>query len=121
MLRLIISIFFLVILAVLIALNLGHNTSFNFYGLKLQEIPVMVIAILSFVVGVLYSFVYYFSNYLAKMSKNRIKKKGMLVKTREMELEEKEEELKIMNNSHQPAQEQKTVTSKNKRAEVRKR
>jgi len=107
MFRLIIGILFLVILAVLIVLNLGYDTSFNFYGWKFQDIPVMVIAILSFVLGVIYSFVNYVNNYLAKMSKNKIKKQGMFVRTRERELQKKEDELREKKIPHQLAKEKK--------------
>ncbi|MDA3941249.1 MAG: hypothetical protein PF693_18385 [Spirochaetia bacterium] len=93
MFRLIVSVFSLVILAVLIVFNLEYRTSFSFYGLELADIPVMVVAILSFALGVVYSFVFYLTNFLAKKSKNRMIEKGKVAKNREQKLDNKEKEI----------------------------
>lgn len=69
--RLVISLVLLIVLAVLIVLNLEYATTFNFFGSKLDNIPVIVIALLSFVLGVVYSFLYYFINLLAKKGKTQ--------------------------------------------------
>lgn len=90
MFRVILSIIVLVILVVLIVLNLGFNTSFNLFGWKFEEIPVTAVALVSFAVGVLYSFAYYLSRYFSKISKTRSRKRGEQVKAREQELKEKE-------------------------------
>jgi uncharacterized integral membrane protein len=90
MFRVILSIVVLVILVVLIVLNLGYTTSFNVFGRKFEEIPVTAVALVSFAVGVLYSFAYYLSRYLSKISKTRSRKRGEQVKVREQELKEKE-------------------------------
>jgi uncharacterized integral membrane protein len=93
MFRVILSIVVLVILVVLIVLNLGYTTSFNLFGWKFEEIPVTAVALVSFAVGVLYSFAYYLGRYLSKISKTRSRKRGEQVKAREQELQEKEREL----------------------------
>jgi uncharacterized integral membrane protein len=93
MFRVILSIIVLVILVVLIVLNLGYTTSFNLFGWKFEEIPVTAVALVSFAVGVLYSFAYYLGRYLSKISKTRSRKRGEQVKAREQELKEKEREL----------------------------
>jgi len=86
MFRVILSIVLLVILVVLIVLNLGYTTSFNLFGWKFEEIPVTAIALVSFAVGVLYSFAYYLGRYFSKISKAKFRKRGEQVKTREREL-----------------------------------
>ena len=88
MFRVILSIVLLVILVVLIVLNLGYTTSFNLFGWKFEEIPVTAIALVSFAVGVLYSFAYYLGRYFSKISKAKFRKRGEQVKTREQELKE---------------------------------
>ena len=93
MFRVILSIVLLVILVVLIVLNLGYNTSFNLFGWKFEDIPVTAVALVSFAVGVLYSFAYYLSRYFSKISKTKFRKRGEQVKAREQELKEKEREL----------------------------
>jgi phosphoglycerate-specific signal transduction histidine kinase len=93
MFRVVLSIVLLVILVVLIVLNLGYTTSFNVFGRKFEEIPVTAVALVSFAVGVIYSFAYYLGSYLARISKTRFRKRGEQVKVREQELKEKEREL----------------------------
>jgi uncharacterized integral membrane protein len=93
MFRVILSIILLVILVILIVLNLGYTTSFNLFGWKFEEIPVTAVALVSFAVGVLYSFAYYLGRYFSKISKSKSKKRGEQVKAREQELKEKEREL----------------------------
>jgi uncharacterized integral membrane protein len=93
MFRVILSIVLLVILVVLIVLNLGYTTSFNVFGWKFEEIPVTAVALVSFAVGVLYSFAYYLGRYFSRISQTKFKKRGEKVKAREQELKEKEKEL----------------------------
>jgi len=88
MFRVILSIVLLVVLVVLIVLNLGFTTSFNLFGWKFEEIPVTAVALVSFAVGVLYSFAYYLGRYFSKISKAKFRKRGEQVKTREQELKE---------------------------------
>jgi uncharacterized integral membrane protein len=93
MFRVILSIVILVIVVVLIVLNLGYTTSFNFFGWKFEQIPVTAVALVSFAVGVLYSFAYYLGRYLNRISKKRSQKRGEQVKAREQELEDRQREL----------------------------
>ena len=88
MFRVILSIVLLVVLVVLIVLNLGFTTSFNLFGWKFEEIPVTAVALVSFAIGVLYSFAYYLGRYFSKISKAKFRKRGEQVKTREQELKE---------------------------------
>ena len=90
MFRVILSIVLLVVLGVMIVLNLGYTTSFNLFGWKFEEIPVTAVALVSFAVGVLYSFAYYLGRYFSKISKAKSRKRGEQVKIREQELKEEE-------------------------------
>jgi len=102
MFRVILSIVVLVILVVLIVLNLGYTTSFNVFGRKFEEIPVTAVALVSFAVGVLYSFTFYLSNYLTKISKQKLKAKSRFTKVKEKELKEREENLEFVEEESAP-------------------
>ncbi len=93
MFRVILSIVLLVIVVVLIVLNLGYTSSFNLFGWKFEEIPVTAVALVSFAVGVLYSFAYYLGRYLNRISKKRFQKRDEQVKVREQELKDRRKEL----------------------------
>ena len=69
MIRLIIGVVILVILAVLFALN-GRNTStVNLFGYEAKDVPVIAVAIVSFVLGVLYSLVLYLLRFIDRRRK----------------------------------------------------
>ncbi len=95
MFRVILSIVLLVLVVVLIVLNLGdaYTTSFNLFGWKFEQIPVTAVALVSFAVGVLYSFAYYLGRYLSRISKKRSQKRDEQVKAREQELNDRQREL----------------------------
>jgi uncharacterized integral membrane protein len=75
MFRVIVSIVFLVLIAVLIVLNIGNASTFNFYGFSFPDVPVIVVAILSFVAGVLYSFLFYAIRFLDRKRRERLKER----------------------------------------------
>ena len=58
MAQIIFNIIFLLILAMVIILNMGHRTSINLFFQEFEDIPVVVIVFLSFILGVLYAFCY---------------------------------------------------------------
>jgi uncharacterized integral membrane protein len=93
MARVILSIVFLLILAVVIVLNIGNVTAFNVFGWKVEGFPVTAIAIVSFVLGVLYSFLYYLLRYFSKMRRERMAKRGKELKDREQSLKLKEKSM----------------------------
>jgi len=70
--RIVFSLVVLVVIATLIVLNAGSVAPFNLFGHTFAEVPVIVIAICGFVVGVLYSFVYYLMRAVAKMRRARL-------------------------------------------------
>ena len=73
--RIVFSIVVLVVIAALIVLNAGAVAPFNLFGHTFTGVPVIVIAICGFVVGVLYSFVYYLMRAVAKLRRARMQGK----------------------------------------------
>jgi uncharacterized integral membrane protein len=69
MVRIIVTAVLVVLLAVLVAFNLRFTTSVSIYGALFEEVPVMVIALLSFALGVTYSLVLYTERYLSRRRK----------------------------------------------------
>ena len=94
MVRLIINIVFLVILAVFIALNAPYKTSVNIFGFKVEDVSVVAVIIVTLVIGVVYSFFFYASNYLVKMRKQKLKARDQSSKELARELQGKEEDRK---------------------------
>ena len=93
MARIIFSIIFLVALAILIVMNVGSSTSVNVFGWKVEELSVTVVAIVSFVAGVIYSFVFYLISYLERGRKDRLAKRKQKLKNQELELKTREQEV----------------------------
>ena len=69
MVRIIVTAVLVVLLAVLVAFNLRFTTSVSIYGAQFEDVPVMVIALLSFALGVMYSLVLYTERYLSRRRK----------------------------------------------------
>jgi len=66
MIRIISTTILIVLLAVLVAFNLRYTTSISIYGVEFTGVPVMVIALLSFALGVVYSLFLYVGRYLRR-------------------------------------------------------
>ena len=58
MAQIILNIIFLLVLATVIILNVGNKTSINLFFREYQDVSVVVIVFLSFILGVLYAFCY---------------------------------------------------------------
>ena len=112
MLQLIISIFFLIILAVLMALNLRHNTTFNLFGWLLQDIPVMIVVMFSFVLGVVQAFIFYLVYYFGKMNKHGAGKPRGLFRDRKQEPNPNVKEPAILHTSSPSDIEHQSITSR---------
>ncbi len=93
MARIIITVIFLIAIAVLIILNIGSNAPVNVFGWKVEEMPVSVVAIVSFVVGVLYSFIFYLMSYIERGRRDRMDKRKKKLKSQEAELKSREQEV----------------------------
>jgi uncharacterized integral membrane protein len=94
MFRVIITIIILILFAVLIVLNVGNTSAFNLYGINFQNVPAIVVAILSFVAGVLYSFLFYVIHFLDRRRRERLKDRARKVRAREVKADDMDEEQK---------------------------
>lgn len=93
MFRIIITVVFLIAFAVLIVLNIGATADVNVFGWKTEALSVPVVAIVSFVAGVVYSFVFYLLSYLERGRRERLEKKKKKLKTQAAELKTREQEV----------------------------
>ncbi len=93
MVRLILSIVFLVIIAVFILLNIDYKTSINLFGAKFEQVPIVLVVLITFVVGILYSFIYYVMSYFTKLSRTRLSVQSRLNKDKEKQLRQREKKL----------------------------
>jgi uncharacterized integral membrane protein len=84
--RVIFSVVLLVLLTVLIVMNLGPTTPVNLFGAKFANIPVVAVAMLSFVLGVVYSLFLYVGQYIHRSSRERLAKRHRDVEERERKL-----------------------------------
>jgi uncharacterized integral membrane protein len=98
--RILFSIVSLVVLSIVIVMNAGLTTGFNLLGWQFEDVPVVVIAIVSFVAGAIYSFVFYLSSYLSRsrkeklaMQKERLKSQEQSMKTKDETLKEREKQM----------------------------
>lgn len=92
MARIILSIIFLVVIAILIVMNLGAVADVNLFGWQVEELPVTAVAIVSFVAGVLYSFIFYVMSYLERGRRDRLAKKKQKLKEQETQLKNREQQ-----------------------------
>jgi uncharacterized integral membrane protein len=76
MVRLITSAVILVILGILIILNLNNRSTINLFGARLENVSVIVIALVGFVLGILYSVALYITSRYAKRRKASSGKKA---------------------------------------------
>jgi uncharacterized integral membrane protein len=85
--RIIFSVVLLVLLTVLIVMNLGPTAPINLFGAKFDKIPVVAVAMLSFVLGVVYSLFLYVGQYVHRTSRERLAKRHRDVEERERKLD----------------------------------
>jgi cell shape-determining protein MreC len=89
--RIILTIVFLVALAVLIILNIGATAAVNVFGWTIEELSVTVVALVGFVAGVLYSFIFYFMSYIERGRRERLARRKQKLKNQEEELKSREQ------------------------------
>lgn len=83
MFRIIFSAVLLVVLAVLVVLNLDSTSTVNLFGREFESVSVVAIGLVSFVAGVVYSFIIYLGNYIARGRRDRLSKREKTVKEKE--------------------------------------
>ena len=93
MVRLIVNSLFLVLMAVLVAMNVANKTTINLFGKQFEEVSVIVVILLSMVAGVLYSLLFFTLNRVLTFDRERWRDLKTLTKQKEKELESKERNL----------------------------
>lgn len=92
--RLILSVVMLALLAVVVAYNASSETAIALPGVQLENVSVVALALLSFVFGVVYSFLLYLFARLDRRRKERLKKMDRKLADKKGVLEDREDELK---------------------------
>lgn len=92
MVRIVVSVLLLIVLAVLVSFNLTFTTSVNLFGSRFDQVPVMAVALLSFVTGVLFSFFLYIGRFLHTRKREHLERRTKEVSERERKLAERETE-----------------------------
>ncbi|MCX7030217.1 MAG: LapA family protein [Spirochaetes bacterium] len=82
--RIIVTVALVVVFAVLVALNIGFTTSVNLFGNRLDNVPVVSVAALSFAVGVICSLFIYIGRSL-----HHRQKRGLADRDRDLAEREK--------------------------------
>jgi uncharacterized integral membrane protein len=106
MARLVFNIAFLIILAIFIALNVTNTTSVNVFGKTIENVSVVAVILLSIVLGVLYSFLFFLTHYLRRMSRERMREQQNYSREKERERRKREKEVDRMARERQPAAEE---------------
>jgi uncharacterized integral membrane protein len=94
--RLIVGVVILVLLGVLFGMNGANVTDLNLFGYRMQNVPVIGVAIAGFVLGVLYSFILYFMRFVDRRRRTSLQNRDRDVRDRERSLQDKEKQLKTL-------------------------
>jgi uncharacterized integral membrane protein len=86
MARVIASALLIVALAILVTFNLTFTSSFSLFGIRLEAVPTMAIALLSFAAGVVYSLFLYLARSLHARRARDVETRGKDLTRREKEL-----------------------------------
>lgn len=93
MFRLIIHIILLAVVVVFVALNVPYTTSVNLFTYMFEDVSTVAVVLVSFIVGIIYSFLIYLQNYFYKSGKKRQKERRDQTKIKEKELKTKEKKV----------------------------
>jgi uncharacterized integral membrane protein len=94
--RLIVGVLILVVLAVLFAMNAGNRTDLNLFGYRIEQVSVVIVAVASFILGVLYSFIVYFLRFIDRRRRAAMKSRDEQVRTRERAVKDQEKRLETL-------------------------
>ena len=92
--RIVVTIISVIAVAVVLVMNAGAQVDFNLLGWQLESVPVTVIAIGGFVLGVLYSFLFYVANFLSKGQRDRLAARRQKVRSKEQDIKSRDADLK---------------------------
>jgi uncharacterized integral membrane protein len=86
MVRIIVSVVFIVLLAVFVSMNLGFTASVNLFGARFNNVSVVAVAALSFALGIVYSLIIYVGRFFKHRAKQELA-------TRKKSLTEREKQI----------------------------
>lgn len=92
--RALFSIISLIALAVLIVLNINSTASFNLFGWQFEELAVPVLAIVSFVLGAFYTFLFYLSGYFSRLKKRKLERQKEKLKSQGQSVRQENQKLR---------------------------
>ncbi len=93
MFRIIIHIILLAVVVVFVALNVPYTTSVNLFTYLFEDISTVAVVLVSFIVGIIYSFLIYLQNYFYQSGKKRQKERRDQTRIKEKELKTKEKKI----------------------------
>jgi uncharacterized integral membrane protein len=93
MVRIILSIIFIIVIVLFVSFNVRNTTSLSFFGRPIEDVSVVSVALISFVIGILYSFIFYVASYFSKLRRGRLKAQEQLTRIKGKEIKEKEKKL----------------------------
>jgi uncharacterized integral membrane protein len=96
MIRLIVGVVILVVIAVLFALNGTNTTPLNLFGYRMENVPVIAVAVAGFVLGVLYSFILYFLRFVDRRRRTALKNRDQQVRSREQAVKDEQKRLETL-------------------------
>jgi uncharacterized integral membrane protein len=91
--RIILSIVFILIIVLFVSFNVRNTTSLSLFGKPIEDVSVVSVALISFVIGILYSFVFYVASYFAKQRTGRLKAQEQLSRIKGKEIKDREKKL----------------------------
>jgi len=91
--RIILSIVFIVVIVVFVSFNVRNTTSLSLFGKPIEDVSVVSVALISFVIGILYSFIFYAASYLSKQRRGRLRAQEQLTRIKGKEIKEREKKL----------------------------
>jgi uncharacterized integral membrane protein len=94
--RLIVGVLILILLGVLFAMNGTNVTNVNLFGYRMENVPIIAVAIAGFVLGVLYSFILYFMRFVSRRRRASRQDRDRAVRDRERTVQDREKQLETM-------------------------
>jgi uncharacterized integral membrane protein len=96
MVRIVLSIILIVLLIVFVSMNVKFITTINLFGKTAEQVHTVVVVLLSFALGIVFSFILYFMSYLTRRRKAHLSARERTASMQRQELAKREEEIERM-------------------------
>jgi len=93
MVRLILNIVLFLVLAVFVAINMPYRTTINLFSYVVEDISTVAVILITLAVGIIYSFITYFVNFLVRRRREKLKKSKQLTQEKEKQLQKREKDI----------------------------